>query len=272
MPLQLARTLKEVRDLEVSLLGTKGIPNPWWPWAPDPNDPHGWEKQNDCMKFQAFCLGIAKRSDMANPVISIGAFLGTSAWARVSVDQLRPGDLPLMQFDDRPDIDHIGFTYSIDRAAGEITTLEANTSPRPGVKITESNRAVYRKTRSMEGNWLTGGIRPLYRPVASTVTPKRQAYVRLLGSWLNQTMPDHVGSFALPRTGAGRIGKDPGDGIEGPFYWGLIQAWGRTHDAHGRKVEHADASLYGPGFLLDRIEGRRTEYVEGVAYQFAKAA
>lgn len=230
----LARTLAQVRKSEEAFLGTLGSPNPWSPWG------------EDCLKFQLFNLGVAKRSDQSNPHVSIQAFLASTPWLRVKPHDLRAGDLALMQFDDKPDLDHIGFCYSIDLAAGRISTLEANTSPKVGLALTPQNRGVYKKTRDLGGEWLSGGIRPPYLAEAAVTGAKRRAEVREILRFLDEELPSSVA-----RSTAGPTAKGPGDGVPGPVYWLEVQLWGRQEGLYPEGIYEADG-----------IEGPRTEWLE----------
>jgi hypothetical protein len=157
---QLTRTVSQVREIEEAQLGHKGIPNADWPLAAG----------NDCLKFQLVSLGVVTRSDMSDPAISIRAFLATTRGSGCPAN-LRAGDLVLQQWDDLPDVDHVGFLYS--KPTGALRTIEANTSPKPGVALTKANRGIYDKTRPI-GSWVVGGIRPPYVPEAAIVTSSKR--------------------------------------------------------------------------------------------------
>jgi hypothetical protein len=243
---QITRTLSQVRDLEVAQLGTKGIPNLHWPWT------YG----NDCWKFQMWALGIASRSQQANDLISIQAGLAESQWQRLRPSEIRAGDLVLQQWDDNPDVDHVGLCYS--RVGDQIRTIEANTSPKPGIPLTPANRGIYDKTRPL-GSWVTGGIRPPYKPEALIVPASKRAEVRLVLAYLDEHLPEHVArSKAGPHAGAGA-----GDGVMGPVAWLEVQEWG----------DLPSVGLYpSPPYLKDGVAGGRTKFVYGEALKRAKAA
>ena len=248
-------TLEQVRDREVAALGTLGVPNAWWPSTYD----RPWDWNNDCIKFQLFSMGVATRRQQDNHFISIAGFRGWAGWKEVTVADLRPGDIAAEVWEGGDEPDHVEFVYSIDHAGGKITTLSANTSPTPGVPMTEKNRGVYKKTRNLSTHFLFG-IRPPYLDATATVTPSRRAQVRLTATWLNKTLPDTYQGQTIHRSAAGDIGKTAGDGLPGPLYWLEVQTWGRLNDE------------YGPRFQVDGIPGARTRQVEAVIYGKAKAA
>jgi hypothetical protein len=228
-------TLDQVRERQVALIGTTGLPNAWWPL------PAG----NDCLAFQLTQLGIRRRSDLVPHFISIAAFRAWSGWDEVARSDIRPGDIALENWSGGHDPEHAEFVYSIDHARGVVSTISANTGPHPG---TPNPRGVWRKTRPI-GEWLLTGIRPPYRNPASTATTHDRAKVRLTAGYLNKVLPP-----GTPRTAA----ED--DGIRGPVYWMAVQTWGRLHDQ------------YGPNYQIDGIPGPRSRTVEAVVYAKAKAA
>lgn len=199
-------TLDQVRDNQLSYVGTVGVPNAWWPIN------YG----NGCMKFQLFTLGVASRKDMELRHISIGAFLDTTTWERIPAGQVRPGDLAFQNWEGNSAPDHVEMTYS--RVGGVLTTTGANTGPAPGVL---DPRGAWKKARPV-GSWLVFGIRPPYRDVAATVTPTRRAQVRLIAGYLNRSL-------------GGRDTEAASDGIPGPLYWTLVQTWGRAHGLYPGK-------------------------------------
>lgn len=250
-PSVLDLTADAVRDRLVSELGTVGIPAAHWAI------PTG----NDCLGYLLWGAGIRDRDDFRTPLVKISAFLAVSGWQRVDADEVRANDIALCNWDGNPDADHVEWVYSIDRHADEVTTVSANTGPRPGVDIDlhPDQRGVWRKTRDL-GPWLIGGVRMPFRSPVLDVTSRDRADVRLLASYLNRTVPEHYQGRLFPRSAAGTIAGRPGDGLRGPLYWGLVQLWGRLH------------GHYGGSFLLDRIPGTRTRYVERLGLAAAKAA
>jgi hypothetical protein len=269
IPATLPRTVDEVRSRLRSELGTVGIPNLHWPLATG----------EDCLGFLTWAAGIRDRDDLTTALIRISAFRASAGWHEVrTAGEIRAGDWVLWDWDEIDDPDHAEFVYSVDRAHDEITTISANTGPRPGVDITKHPdlRGVYQKTRPLSSPEIWGALRPAYRqPV---VTSSEIKSVRAAGSYLNRTMPgtyrDTVTGrlIVLHRTGAGDIGSAKGDGKRGPLYRLLVQAWGATHDEHGRKVEDRARAVYGPTYKLDGIFGRRSDYVEGRLWAAVKAA
>lgn len=246
-------TLDQVRDREVGMIGTIGPTDdrdtPWWGLA-DPTT-------NDCLGFQLERLGIRGKRNYAEHLVRISVFRKWTDWDEVPTHALRPGDLALENWDSAPDADHIEWIYSIDHAAGKVTTISANTGPAPGVK---QPRGVWKKTRDI-GPWLIGGVRPPYKPAASALSTKRRADIRLVGSYLNEAK--ELRDAGVPQTGAGDIKSGPrvvpGDGIDGPLYWWGVQMWGRVH------------GKYGTEYLIDKIPGPRTRQVEAMILTKAKA-
>lgn len=263
IPATLPRTLDDVRSRLVAELGTIGIPNAHWPLTTG----------EDCLGFLTWAAGIRERDDLTSALIRISAFRASAGWREVGPAEVRPGDWALWNWDGNPDPDHATFVYSADRAHDELTTVEANTGPRPGVP---DPRGVYRKTRPLSSPELWGALRPIYAQPVVTSSEVRQ--VRAAGTYLNRAMPgtlrDEVTGrlLVLHRTEAGDIGSAKGDGKRGPLYRLLVQAWGATHDEHGRKVAHRAQAVYGPTYKLDGIFGRRSDYVEAVLWAAIKAA
>jgi hypothetical protein len=262
IPQRLELTLPQARARMMAELGVVGIPNAHWPLSTG----------NDCLAFVLYGLGVRRRDQGfapgENPLISISAFRASAGWHEVGPAEVRAGDLALWGWDGHEPADHIEFTYSRDLAAGEITTVSANTGPRPGVDIEREHpelRGIYRKTRAVSSS-LLGGIRPPYaQPVP---TSSDLANVRAAATYLNRVMPptfhDEVTgrTLTLHRSGAGDgsgNGKR-GDGKRGPFYRLMVQCWGRQH------------ALYGRSFRLDSVFGPQSERVEDHLFAVAKAA
>lgn len=261
IPEVLPRTLADVRARIAAELGVVGIPNAHWPLSTG----------EDCLGMLTWAAGIRDRGDLTTALISIRAFRASSGWHEIrEASQIRPGDWALWDWDGDDVPDHATFVYSVDRAHDEITTDEANTSPRPGVELTEANRGTYRKTRDLSSKHLWGALRPTYRPVTTTTAEQRQ--VRAAAAYLNRTMPgtwrDTVTGrlLVLHRSGAADDGK------RGPLYRLLVQVWGATHDATGRKVDSRSRAIYGPTYKPDGIFGRRSDYVEQRLFEVVKAA
>jgi hypothetical protein len=163
---------------------------------------------------------------------------------------MEAGDLACWNFSGTGGLpEHIGYVYSIDHAGKTVTTIEANTSPAPGIGITPQNRGVWKKTRPISSSLLFG-IRPEYRPTADATSKQDKAAVRFMAAFLND---DHR-LDDLPRTAA------ENDGIRGPVYWRRVQTWGR--------YEH----LYGPTYKIDGVPGPRSRAVESTVYVRARAA
>lgn len=253
IPAQLTATLEQVRDRLVEQIGVRGLPTVWWSLSD--------LKTNDCLGFVLWGLGVRKRDDFWNPLVSIGAFRSVAGWHEVDAGEVRPGDLALWDWERDDDVDHIEFCYSIDRHAATITTISANTGPRVGDDIVAHPelRGVAKKTRPIDGR-LRGGIRPPYRPPAATATAKDRTAVRLEASWLNRHVAHTFDGRTVRRTAAGTIvGVLPtGDGIRGPLFWILVQVWGRVH------------GLYGNAFRIDGIPGPQSRRVEAEVLRRAK--
>lgn len=258
VPRTLSRTLEQVRAIELAELGFLGIPAPHWPL----------KTGNDCLGFQTWALGIREPGDFTTALISIRAFRASVGWPEVGPEEIRAGDLPLWDWDGDREPDHIEFCYSIDHPQRAITTVSANTGPKPGVDIDvhPELRGVYRKTRSFSGS-LYGAIRPPYAHPA--LTSSDLATVRRNATYLNRVMPatfhdPHTGrTLQLHRSGAGDgsgNGKK-GDGKRGPFYRLMVQVWGRLHPP-----------LYPHPLLLDAIFGPHSERVEARLTAVAKRA
>lgn len=252
VPRTLSRTLEQVRAIELGELGALGLPNVHWPF------PEG----EDCLAFQTWAAGIREPGDRTTALVSIRAFRAAVGWPEVGPEQVRAGDWPLWDWDGDGIPDHIEFAYSVDHPHREITTLSANTGPKPGEP---QPRGVHRKTRALSPS-LHGAIRPPYaKPIA---TSSELATVRRNATYLNRVMPASIldeatgWTIALHRTsaGAGSPLGGKGDGKRGPFYRLLVQAWGR---AHGR---------YGLAFRLDSVFGPQSERVEDALSAVARAA
>jgi hypothetical protein len=227
-------TLDQVRERELAHVGTVGTPNDWWPL----------DYGNGCLKFQMFCLGVASRHDMELRHISIGSFLDTrdkSVWQYVPAEDIRPGDLAFQNWVGDRDPDHVEMTYS--KVGNKLTTTGANTGPAAGVT---DPRGAWKKTREI-GSWLAFGVRPPYKPVASTVSTARRAQVRLNAAFVNKAL----GGADTPAAK---------DGIPGPLYWTLVQTWGRAH------------GLYPARYVIDGVPGPQTYKVEAAVHAKAKAA
>lgn len=252
LPRTLSRTLEQVRAIELGELGDLGLPNTAWPF----------EEGEDCLAFQTWALGIREPRDRTTALIRISAFRAAVGWPEVGPEQVRAGDLPLWDWDGDGIPDHIEFAYSVDHPGGEITTLSANTGPKPG---TPQPRGIYRKTREI-GPSLFGGIRPPYAKPATTST--ELAEVRRAATYLNRVMPEVFHdpltgkAVRLIRTGAGDGSGNgrKGDGKRGPLYRLMVQAWGRQH------------GIYGRGFLLDGIFGPQSDRVEDRLFAASKLA
>jgi hypothetical protein len=238
----LKHTLDQVRDLQVSYIDTHrviGKSSEWWPFE-FKLDANGDPTTNDCLGFQLWTMGFRTRAQTDLKFTSIRAFRETFGWNTVSVADIRPGDMPLWNFNGGKSAEHVEFCYSI-KPGSVITTTSANTGPEPGVL---KPLGVYKKARPISGS-LLGAIRPTYRNPVAVTTSASRARVRLIATYLNK----HV---AGPDTGAAK------DGVPGPIYWYLVQTWGR---AHGQ---------YGPTFEIDGIPGPRSRAVEAKVYLLAK--
>lgn len=261
-------TLAQARTRAENALGTKGIPNDWWPDASLP-----WDEENDCLKGVLYWLGFATRKQQDLAHTSISNFRAHYGWEEVTGGDIRAGDVALFNFDGGRSYEHAGLIYSIDHPSGMVTTIEANTSPAPGVPITAKNRGVYRKTRPIRDG-LVAAFRPAYKSGAAVTTSSAKIRARRIGTWLNR--PAHlpagchvsaVGDYVA----AGR--QIIGDGVTdpAPIYWRNVQTWGSQHDADGKPVARNHA-IYGPTFLLDGIPAARSRYVETVLDRLSKAA
>jgi hypothetical protein len=239
IPAVLPRTLDDVRRRLMAELGTVGIPNLHWPLSTG----------EDCLGFLTWASGIRQRDDLTTALISIRAFRASAGWHEVGPREVRPGDWALWDWDGDGEPDHATFGYSVDRLHNEITTVEANTSPRPGVPLTTANRGVYRKTRPLSSPELWGALRPAYLTLPTTTADQRAVRDEATGR-----------TITLHRTDAGDHGSVKGDGKRGPLYRLLVQAWGRQH------------GLYGKTYRLDGIFGPRSEVVEDHLAPIARAA
>lgn len=251
MTLTLKYTLAQVRDRQIALVGTVGIPNKWWPL----------DYGADCLAFQLYSLGVRSRSQMELKYIKISEFLETTTWDRIDVADIRSGDLVFQNWDGNKDPDHVEMTYSI-VPRKKITTTSANTGPAPGVP---DPRGAWKKTRDI-GPWLEFGVRPPYRNGATTATAKQRSEARLAGTWLNQ-QPE-LRAAGVPETGVGdrktADGRtDPGDGITSPAprYWLAVQTWGNLHGHYPS-----------PPYEIDSIPGTQSRKVEAIIRTKAKAA
>lgn len=251
IPSALALTLDQARDRLVAELGPYRLPTAW----------HSREAGDDCLAFLLWALGVRQADDFETALVSIRAFRAVAGWHEVSAAEVRPGDLVLWDWEEDDDVDHVEFCYSVDRVEGTITTVSANTGPRPGVELTAANRGVYRKTRPISGE-ISGGIRPPYRPPATVATSADRKAVRIEASFLNATVTHSFEGRTILRSAAGTIiGHVPhGDGIRGPLFWILVQVWGRLH------------GLYGHAFKIDGIPGPQSRRVEAEILRRAKAA
>lgn len=243
---RLTRTEEQVRDIQLAHVGTKGRPNPW--------DSQGMS-DSDCLEFQTWSLGLRTRTDRTLELINIHAFVANTAWPRIEVDALRPGDLVFQNWTLNgnhygQDPEHVGRLYSPILADDLVWTTEANTGPAAGVA--EPN-GMYKKSRPL-GGWLLFGIRPPYADPATTVKPSTVTRTRLIATYLNRHLPE-----GGKVSDAGAHGKIVGDGIAGPVYWRNVQLWGRA------------TGIYGTAYRIDGIPGPRTRYVEGQIELRAKA-
>lgn len=257
-------TLAQARTRAEDALGTKGVPNPWWPDAS-----LDWDEENDCLKAILYWLGFASRKQQDLAHTSISNFKAHYGWDEVTGTDIRAGDVALWNFDGGSTYEHAELVYSIDHARGVITTISANTSPAPGVEITKANRGVYKKTREITAS-LRAAFRPPYKSGAAVTTSSAKTRARRIGTWLNHHLPhgcrpswvgDHVeGGHTVA-----------GDGITdpAPIYWLNVQTWGSEHDATGKTVAR-NHSIYGPTFEKDGVPGPRTRYVETVLDKLSK--
>jgi hypothetical protein len=238
--MSLKYTLDQVRKRETALIGSKGpttrAGTAWWGL----NDP----TTNDCLGFQLYSLGVRGRADYAPHYVSISAFRAWAGWDEPALGEATAGDLVCENWSGGHEPEHIEYIYSIDRAAGEITTISANTGPKPGLPVP---RGVWKKTRPL-GDAFLFGIRPPYRD--DSPSKGRMAEVRIVAAYLNRdnVLPEGVKTAAAA------------DGIEGPIYWTLVQTWGRIH------------KLYGPTYRIDGVPGPRTRFVEAAIYAAARKA
>jgi hypothetical protein len=241
-------TLDQVLEREARYIGVKRLPNPWWPGTA--------QTGNDCVAYQTERLGLRTGKETLgdlddNPYwISIKAFRAHYGWDETtSHAEMQAGDLVGWNFSGGSIPEHMGFIASIDHRARTVTTIEANTSPAPGIALTLNNRGVWKKTRDITGSFLVA-IRPPYLGQAAVTTKSRKDVVRFIAAYLND-LPELA---ALPNSAA------ENDGIEGPVYWTLVQTWGRIHHQ------------YGDTFHIDGVPGPRTRDVEAAVYKAAKAA
>jgi hypothetical protein len=261
IPAVLSLTLDAVRDRLHDQVGTRGVPSLWWSLS----DP----ETNDCLGFLLWGLGVRDRDDFDERVVRISRFRAVSSWQGLDPEEIRPGDLVYWAWnaDDDDLADHAEFCYSIDRHAGTITTLSANTGPRVGDDIDAHPelRCVAKKTRPLRptpGARIVGGSRPPYRSAATVATSGDRKTVRIEASYLNASVPGTFEGRTLLRSAAGTIrGHVPhGDGIRGPLFWMLVQVWGRLH------------GLYGKAYKIDGIPGPQSRRVEAEILRHAKAA
>jgi len=237
-------TLDQVRSRQVAYIGTKGPTSragtAWWGL----NDPG----TNDCLGFQLYCAGIRARTDYAPHFVSISAFRAWAGWDEPAIGDVQAGDLVLENWSGGTEAEHIEYVYSIDHAGKTITTISANTGPKPGTPIP---RGVWKKTRPLDEHFLNG-VRPPYPEDKPSTS--RKAEVRAVAGYVNRdnVVPDDKLPHGYPKTASAS------DGIEGPIYWTRVQTWGRLH------------GLYGPTYKIDGIPGPRTRIVEAAIYKAAK--
>lgn len=228
-------TPTQVRDRETAHLETKGLPAPWWTL------PAG----NDCIAFQMWILGLRAANDYEPHWISISAFRAWAKWVEVPAVSIKAGDLVLENWSGEKDdaghliAEHMEYVYAIDRDAGTITTISANTGPRPGYPVP---RGVWKKTRPLSEHFLKGIRIPYADEKPSTA---RKDEVRAVAKYLNAL---HLG----------KVTAAANDGIEGPLYWWLVQTWGRKNGAYPKSC------------IIDGIPGKYTRAVETVVYKLAK--
>lgn len=228
-------TPTQVRDRETAHVGVKGLPAPWWTL------PAG----NDCIAFQMWILGLRAANDYEPHWISIAAFRAWAKWTEAPMVSANAGDLVLENWTGEKDdaghlvAEHMEYIYSIDHAAGTITTIAANTGRKPGVPIP---RGCWKKTRPLDGHFLTA-IRIPY--TAEKVSNSRKDEVRAVAKYLNGL---HLGKESAAAS----------DGIEGPLYWWEVQTWGRKNGAYPKSC------------VIDGIPGKYTRAVETVVYKLAK--
>jgi hypothetical protein len=222
-------TLDEVRQREVAHLNTKGLPAVWWTL------PAG----NDCLGFQLYCMGERSGKTFADEDISISHFRKAYKWTEVPMVSAKPGDLVLENWGGSKDADgnltaeHIEYVYAVDHNAKTITTISANTGPKPGVPVP---RGVYKKTRPLDGHFLKAVRCPYKDP---KLTNARVAEVRRIATYLN--------SLHLGRTSAAAD-----DGQAGENYYWMIQHWG-----------HAERT-YPKSCVEDGVPGDYTRKVEKI--------
>lgn len=259
----LSLTAEQVREAQLSHVGTVGRPNAWWAWD---------ASTSDCLGFQTFTMGLRKsRKDETLALISCASFLAHTSWEKVPVSGLRPGDLVFQNWDadilDKSghygtDPEHVGSLYAPIKN-GLVTTLEANTGPAPGV--TRPN-GMYKKTRPLGNDgWLLFGVRPLFAHPAATATSATIKRARRIGTWLNRHLP-----HGCAPTACGDIDRKAGDGIPGPQYWYDVQMWGRGHDANGKPTTTHPVYPH-PQYDDDGIPGPRSKYVESILDRLSKA-
>ncbi len=240
-------TLEETRDRAFAMIGTDGIPNPWWPLATG----------NDCLAFILERMGLRTR-DQIDPrhLISISAFRAWAGWNEVPASQIRPGMIAAERWENPHDPlpEHAEIVYAVDPLLHTVTTISANTSPAPGVPMTAENRGVAKKTRPM-GDWLMFGIDPPYKSSTAHLTAASRKRARRISTWLNEVLPPDV-----PRSTTGDYRGVRGDGIEGIIYWIDVQTWGRS------------VGQYGETFTIDGTPGPRTRAVERLADERSRAA
>ena len=234
-------TPTQVRDKEVAHLGTKGLPAAWWTL------PAG----TDCIGFQMWVLGLRAANDYEPHWISISAFRAWAKWVEVPPVSIKAGDLVLEEW---PDLDadghekpmtgvpgHMEYCYSVDHDAKppRITTISANTGPKPGVP---TPRGTWKKTRDLDHHFLKG-IRIPYADEKPSSSRKDE--VRAVAKYLNAL---HLGKESAAAN----------DGIEGEIYWWEVQTWGRKNGAYPKSC------------IIDGIPGKYTRAVETVVYKLAK--
>ncbi len=244
-------TADQVRDRSSSRIGKGAHPNAWWAWVGG----------SDCMAGQSSVLGIRTNPRSSEPSeISIAAFRAHYGWDEVPMTEAAAGMLVAEYWPGEGDPrtssvpNHIEMIHTIDHGAGTITTDSANTGPRPG-QPTPIN--YYRKTRTITAdNFLFAIVVPYrdapdtspYGAKAPTAIPSKN--VKLVAAFLNDRAKD------LGR----RETTSVKDGVVGPRYWTLVQAWGRQN------------GIYGAGYIIDGIPGPRTRNVEAVILKRAQAA
>lgn len=248
--MHLKYTLPQTRTRELAHVGTEGRPNAWWP---------GGMLTNDCVGYQTERLGLrtghetlAQLSLPANRhLISIAAFRAHYQFHEVPAQQIKPGMLVISNWsgtkiDGHLEAEHMEWAYSVNRAAGSLVIVGANTGKHNGNPIPNG---VWKKTRPLDEHILFGIDLPYPDPKPSA---SRRHVVQVVAAFVNKEVPP-----GLPRTTA--AGPGPDTGLEGHNYRVLVQTWGRQ------------VGYYPHPFVIDGIFGDQSELVEKAAYKAATA-